>query len=80
MKIKYIHASNPEKIKIHDTEAVRKNTFFNRKPQQEVDKMTLEHMERDKARGLILYYEIITDAPEDLPDFTSPEAFFCESD
>lgn len=59
MKIKYIHASDPEKIKIHDTEMVRKNTFFNRKPQKEVDKMTLEFMERDKARGIILYYEII---------------------
>jgi len=80
MKIKYIHVSDPEKIKIHDTEAVRKNTFFNRKPQQEVDEMTLEHMERDKARGLILYYEIINDTPEDLPDFTSAAASFCEPD
>lgn len=64
MKIKYIHISDPQKIKIHDTEAVRKNTFFNLKPQQEVDAMTLEHMERDKARGLVLCYEIIKEGAQ----------------
>ena len=61
MKIKYIHASNPETVKIHDTEKVRKNTFFLTKTQKEVDENELKCFERDKARGIILHYEIMGD-------------------
>lgn len=59
MKIKYIHSSDPEKIKIHDTELVRKNTFHNRKSQKFVDNLTLNHLKRDAEKGLILYYEVL---------------------
>lgn len=59
MRIKYIHASTPEDVKIHDTEKVRKNTFFNQKTQEEVDDHEIICFERDKARGVVLHYEII---------------------
>lgn len=61
MKIKYIHAINPEKIKIHNTVKVRKNTFFYTKTQKEVDENEIKCFERDKARGIILHYEILED-------------------
>lgn len=38
MKIKYIHISDPEKIKIHDTEKVRKNTFLIQKLKKRLTK------------------------------------------
>lgn len=64
MKIEYIHASATDKIKIHDTERVRKNTFCYTKTQKEVDEHELKCFERDKARGLIIYYKILEEAAE----------------
>ena len=59
MKIKYSHASDPEKAKIHDTEKVRGNTFHNLKTPKYVDDLTLELFERDKRYGVVLNYEVI---------------------
>lgn len=89
MRIKYIHASDPKAVKIHNTEKAYKNMEWARsdpntklynKSQAEFDKIYLEIFERDKARGIVLDYEIINDTPEELPDFASPAAFFCEPD
>ena len=89
MRIKYIHASDPETVKTHDTEKAYKNMAWARsdpntklyhKSQAEFDKIYLEIFERDKARGLILGYAIISNTPRELPDFTSAAAFFCETD
>lgn len=61
MKIKYVHFSEPDKTKIHDTEiALRKNLFIT-KSQKEFDDFTLRLMERDKQKGHILSYEIINE-------------------
>ena len=68
MLIKYRHVSNPKNEKIHDTEKAYKNMDWARndpgtklynKTQEEFDKIYLDIFERDKARGIILYYEII---------------------
>lgn len=64
MKIEYIHASNPYRTKIHDTEKVRKNTFHNIETQKYVDDLTLGLLKRDAARGVILYYKIVTEAAQ----------------
>lgn len=68
MKIKYIHFSEPNKVKIYDTEvALKKNPFldpFIRMTQEEFDKMELEHMERDKQKRHILSYEIVNSEEE----------------
>ena len=42
MLIQYIHKSEPEKIKIHDTVKVWKNTFRGSRTQKEVDEITWE--------------------------------------
>lgn len=59
MRIKYIHISEPEKTKTHDTEKVRKNTFHYTKTQKEVDELTLKNLKRDLEKGIILHYEIL---------------------
>jgi hypothetical protein len=59
MLIEYIHENDPGKVKIHDTEKVRKNTFFYNKTQKEVDEFEIKCFERDKMRGTILYYKIL---------------------
>lgn len=59
MIIKYIHWSEPEKEKTHDTVKVLKNNPFITKSQEEFDAFTLEHFIKDKERGIVLSYEII---------------------
>ena len=62
MKIKYIHNSEPSKIKVYDTERALKNNPYikqTKQTQSDFDKMELANMERDKRKGLILSYEII---------------------
>lgn len=57
MKIKYIHFSEPNKVKIYDTEVALKKSPY-KMPQEKFDKIELQHMERDKQKGYILSYEI----------------------
>lgn len=68
MLIEYIHKSEPNKIKIHDTEKAYKNMAFAiadpdtklyKKTQLEFDNITLDSFKRDKKRGAILYYKIL---------------------
>lgn len=58
MKIKYIHNSEPNRIKVYDTERALKNNPFIKQTQSDFDKMELANVERDKRKGLILSYEI----------------------
>lgn len=59
MLIKYIHISEPETEKIHDTvKALKRNPFIN-KTQIAFDAFTLERLRKDKEEGLVLSYEII---------------------
>ena len=59
MLIKYIHASEPETEKIHDTELVLKNNPFITQSQKEFDDFTLRHLAEDKERGIIISYEVV---------------------
>ena len=59
MLIQYIHKSEPEKTKIHDTVKARKNTFGNFRTQKEADEITLSLFRRDKLSGLIIDYKIL---------------------
>jgi hypothetical protein len=59
MKIKYIHSSEPSKVKIYDTGKALKNNPFIERTQSDFDEMELANMERDKRKGLILSYEIM---------------------
>lgn len=61
MKIEYIHCSNPNQIKIHDTEKVLKNNrnLIN-KTQEDYDRFELENFKRDKENGVVLDYKVIT--------------------
>lgn len=70
MKIKYIHSSEPKKVKIHDTEKAYKNMMFAildpstklyGKTQAEFDEIYKEQFEQDKQKGVIKYYEIIAE-------------------
>ncbi len=65
MKIKYIHISDPEAERVHDTERAMRNNMgmiraFGGNPSQEVwDRFELEKFEQDKEKGLILRYEVL---------------------
>ncbi|MBO5969923.1 MAG: hypothetical protein J6S14_15655 [Clostridia bacterium] len=61
MKIKYVWHESPDTEKIIDTVAELPNIPFNTTPptQERYDKHTIELLERDKARGLVLRYEVI---------------------
>ena len=61
MIIKYIHASEPETEKIHDTILEMKNNPFIAKTQKEFDALTLQLFAEDKERGIIISYEVIKD-------------------
>ena len=71
MLIEYIHKSEPKKTKVHDTQKAYKNMQFAildpdtklyKKTQAEFDKIYLDSFEKDKARGIILYYKILEGA------------------
>ena len=58
-KVKYVHFSEPKKLKTYDTKvALKKNPFF-RMTQEEFDKLELANMERDKQKKYILSYEVM---------------------
>lgn len=58
MIIKYIHYSEPKKVKIYDTvKTLLKNPFY-KMTQEEFDALELRNMERDKTKGYILSYEV----------------------
>lgn len=61
MIIKYVHVSEPEREKIHDTTLVLKNNPFITKSQKEFDDFTLRKMAEDKERGIIISYEVVKD-------------------
>lgn len=58
MKIEYIHFSEPEKVKVYDTEQALKNNPYIRRNQKEYDEMEIRSFERKKKQGYILYYRI----------------------
>lgn len=60
MKVKYVHFSEPDKEKVHDTEIVLKKNRFIKKTQIDFDEFTLRKLKEDKAKGYILSYEILT--------------------
>lgn len=59
MLIKYIHCSDPEREKIHDTISVLKNNPFITKSQNEFDDFTLRKLAEDKEKGIIISYEVV---------------------
>ena len=65
MKIKYVHISDPETEKVHDTEKAMRNNMgmiraFGGTPSQEVwDGFELDKFKQDKEKGLILWYEVL---------------------
>lgn len=65
MLIKYIHISEPEKEKIHDTTLVLKNNPFITKSQKELDDFTLQRLTEDKEKGIIISYEVIKEEKGD---------------
>lgn len=65
MLVQYIYKSEPEKIKIHDTVKVWKNTYCGLKTQKEVDEIELNLFRRDKLSGLIIDYKILEDSNND---------------
>ena len=56
MVIKYIHMSEPEREKIHDTTLVLKNNPFINRSQKEFDEMELKRFEQDKN---IVCFEVL---------------------
>lgn len=61
MKIKYVHASEPDVEKIYDTEKSLKNNPMVHMSQEEWDKHELKSMEDNKAAGHVLSYEVLTE-------------------
>ena len=59
MLIKYIHISEPEREKIHDTTLVLKNNPFITMSQEEFDNFTLLKLARDKEKGIVISYEVM---------------------
>ena len=59
MKIKYVHVSDPETEKVHDTVvALEKNPMINM-TQNQYDAYELGLYERDYRLGYVISYEII---------------------
>lgn len=58
MLVRYRHISQPDKIKIHDTEKALKNNRFIEKTQEEFDDFTVSKTEKDFHDGILLAYEI----------------------
>lgn len=62
MRVKYVHASDPNKVKVYDIEkAYRKCPFLDLSNRPTLDDWTrreLDHFASDKKKGIILTYEI----------------------
>lgn len=64
MKIKYRHVSDPSVFKefdIHIAFVKTPNIFKGNKTQLEYDEFTLNLLERDKKRGIVLEYCVVDD-------------------
>ena len=59
MKVKYVHFSEPEVEKIHDTKRALKNNPFIHMTQKEFDEFTLRKFEQNFNEGYILRFEVI---------------------
>ena len=60
MIIEYIHCSNPNQIKTHDTKKILKNRRnLIKRTQEDYDKIELENFKKDKENGVVLYYKVI---------------------
>jgi len=65
MKIKYVHIADPDNVKIHDTKRSFKgcigmvHALGSNPTQSEWDKQELERFESDRAKGRILWYEVV---------------------
>lgn len=67
MKIKYRHASEPDRVKIFDTETAYRNPGPLGPPcrdasLEDYNAWQLEHFASDKEKGVILDFEVISDA------------------
>lgn len=63
MIIKYIHMSDPKKEKFFDTEETYNSSRFlyAASTQEEFDRFHLTLFERDKRKGIILEYSVISE-------------------
>lgn len=73
MKIKYVHASAPNTVKVHDTVvSLSKDnyylmvvpTYMGKPSQEEYDKQILANFERDRKKGVVLSYEVLEEGSE----------------
>lgn len=66
MRVAYIHFSDPDVVKIHDTVKAHRNTgCFTGKPltQAEFDTFTRKKLKDDMDSGYILFYEFLDNKP-----------------
>lgn len=65
MKVRYIHSSDPDATKIHDTVKARQNNMgllrlMGDAPSQKAyDAAELSRFERDRQRGIVLSYDVL---------------------
>lgn len=59
MKIRYTHIANSFEEKIHDTVQAYHNNPRVFDTQEEFDQHTLQLFERDKQKGIIMWYKIM---------------------
>lgn len=76
MKIQYRHCSEPDTVKIHDTDqSFDRNPFTGRKAlvnpglavdttKEEWDQFVLDRMKEDQKKGYILEYTVLKDVTE----------------
>lgn len=66
MLIRYIHAADPKKEKVHNTQKAYRNSSWiftatnSQISQEEYDQTELSNFKRDKKKGLILSYTVLT--------------------
>jgi|GEM_PF-5333669 len=62
MRVKYVHASDPNKVKVYDIEEAYKKCPFldplNRPTLDDWTRRELDYFASDKKKGIILTYEI----------------------
>ena len=72
MKIKYVHSSDPKTEKVMDSrkqqrvdEIIGRIFSSERKTPEEYDRYLLEKLEKEKAEGRIIRYEIVEEKGEE---------------
>ena len=67
MKVRYVHSSEPEKVKIYDTDKSYDNNLFvtASKTRKQWVEEELGRFERDKQKGLVLEYEVMEEPGND---------------